>query len=520
MLNVTLERPSESEAVLTIALEWNELEKASDRAYRRLVQKYNIPGFRRGHAPRSMLERMVGAETLYEEGLQTLMDESYRDALLQNQLTALGDPELDAPPLQLNQPYTYTVRVPVQPPVHLGDFHSVQVERPTVEVTDEDVEKVLKDLQEQQALWQNVERPAQAGDRISADVKLSVGDKTISDLKDNEFELVEGREGIFAGMDEQLFGMSAGESKDFTTTIPVDYGNEDYAGKEAQYAVTLKQVQTRELPELSDEFAKSAGEYDTLDALRTSVRQQLLERRRANARRDFREALLKAVTDQAQVDIHPTLVKDEAATMADEMRRLLEQNGLKFDQYLESVGKTEAQYQEEAEPDARERVKRRLVLEAIADAEGIQATDDDVEGWLNLMNMMSRGGKRLRGNQLSAGQLRYIANSIRRDKVTQHLLEAAGEPSGEDAEALLAEDETGEGDPAAAAAQAARVGATPSEAAAEVATTDGQTQTAGDGATATDQTTHEQPPIATQSSQSPAPTDATPGAESGAESGA
>lgn len=459
-MKVTVERPSESEAVLNVELEWSELEKASDRAYRRLVQKYNVPGFRRGHAPRTMIERMVGAETLYEEGLETLMDESYRDALQQNHLAALGDPVVDAPPLQLNQPYAYTVRVPVQPPVHLGDYRAVQVERKPVEVTDEDVEKVLKDLQEQQALWQSVERPAQVGDRISADVKLTIGDKEISNLKDNEFDLVDHRVGIFSGMDEAITGMTAGESKSFTTTIPDDYGNADYAGKEAHYDVTLNTVRARDLPEINDEFAKGAGDYETLDALRAAVRAQLLERRQTNARRDFREDLLKAITDQAEVEIHPALVADEAETMAGEMRRLLEQNGLKFEQYLQSVGKTEEEYKAEAEPDARERVKRRLVLEAIADAEGIQANDDDIEGWVNLMNAVSRGGKPIRAGQLSPGQRRYIASSIKRDKATQTLLEAAGESPDDDAETLLAEDETGEGDPAAAAAQAARVGAT------------------------------------------------------------
>lgn len=502
-MKVTVERPSESEAVLNVELEWSELEKASDRAYRRLVQKYNVPGFRRGHAPRSMIERMVGADTLYEEGLESLMDESYRDALLQHDLTALGDPQVDAPPLELNQSYSYTVRVPIQPPVHLGDYHGVHVERKPVEVTDEDVDKVLKDLQEQQALTKPADRPAQAGDRISADVKLTVGEKTISDLKDNEFELVDDRTGIFTGMDEHLIGMSAGESKSFTTTIPADYANEELAGKEAHYDVTLNQVQVRELPEINDEFAKSAGEYETVDALRASVRRQLLQRRRANARRDFREELLKAVTDQAQVEIHPNLVKEETETMTGEMRRLLEQNGLKFEQYLQSTGQTEEQYKEQMEPDARERVKRRLVLEAIADAEGIQSTDDDIEGWLNAVNLMSRGGKPLRANQLSRSQLRYIGNSIRRDKVTQHLLEAAGEPatdSDEDADELLAVDAgdvTGAGESEAGAAEAARAGATLAGAEADTgadgATTEGEAGTEDVAAASTDDRTITEP---------------------------
>jgi trigger factor len=432
-VKVTVEQASNSEAILNVELEWSELEKASDRAYHKLAQRYNVPGFRPGHAPRSMLERMLGKDAIYQEGLETLIEDSYREAIRTHNLKPIGQPEVDAAPIQMNQPYTFTARVPVLAPVTLGDYQSVRVEHPRVDVTDEDVEKVVHDLQEQQALWVPAERPAQIGDRITADLKLTVGDRTISDLHDNEFELVESREGIFSGMDQHIAGMSEGETKEFTTTIPADYTNTDLAGQEAHYTVTLKAVKYRELPEIDDELAKSAGDYQTLDALKQSIREQLATRRESNAERDFREALIKAIVNQAQVEIHPILVADETGVMVREMQRLLEQSGLSWEQFLESSSKSEDEYRKELEPEARERVKRELVLDAIADAEGIAASDQEVQSYLDMLNAVG-GGRPLRMRQLTAGQRQHLVNTVRRDRVTSQLVAAA------EAEAVTAEE--------------------------------------------------------------------------------
>jgi trigger factor len=459
-VKVTVERASDTEAVLTVELEWSELEKASDRTYHRLAQRYTVPGFRPGHAPRSMLERMVGKETLYQEGLESLIDDSYREAIRTNDLTPVADPTLDTPPLQMDQPYTFTVHVPVLAPVHVGAYQSVRVERPNVEVTDEDIQKVVLQMQQDQALWLPAERPAQVGDQIIADLKLEVDDRTISDLHDNEFLLAASREGIFSGMDDHIVGMSEGETREFTTTIPADYANDKLAGREAHYIITLKGVKYHELPEIDDELAKSAGEYQTLDALRAGIRTELLTRRQANARREFREQLLKAIIDQAQVEVHPALVKDETGTMVREMRQLLENNGLTLEQYLQMMNKTEAEYLAELEPDAGERVKRDLVLGGIADAEGITVSDDELEAWLAMMNRVG-AGKPLHLHQLTAGQRQYIVNQLRRDKVATWLVQQAGGDALVGAEGADMEDPEGS---AAAAAIAAGDGAEPATA--------------------------------------------------------
>lgn len=475
-MKVTVEHTPNSEVTLTIELDWNELEKASDHAYRELAQRYNVPGFRRGHAPRSMLERMLGKEAIYEHGLEHLIEDSYRDAVRSNNLKPLGQPTMDAPPLEMGQPFTFTARVPVLPPVKLGDYRSVRVERPSVEVSDEDIEKVVLDLQQQQALWLPAERPAQLADHVIADIQLTVGERTISDLHDNEFELAETREGIFTGMDEHLVGLSEGETKEFTTTIPADYTNTDLAGQEAHYTVALKGVKYRELPEIDDELAKSAGDYQTLDDLRGSIREQLRSRRESSADQEFREGLLKAVAEQAEVEIPPILVEDETGVMVREMQRLLEQSGLTWEQFLDGSSKSEAEYRKDLEPEARERVRRDLVLDAIADAEGIEASDQEVQGFLDMLAAVG-GGRPMRVRQLSPGQRQHVVNRIRRDKVTQRLVQEATAAAG------------ASGDAGEAAAEAARVGAeiAGGEAATRGTTTNGKAAREGESTAVADE---------------------------------
>jgi trigger factor len=418
--------------VLNVELTWDEVEKASDRAYRQLAQKYNVPGFRRGHAPRSMIERMLGKDAVYHEGLDDLIESSYRSAITENDLRPLAQPEVETPELEIGQPYTFTAKVPVLAPVKLGDYQAVRVPLPETTVSDEDVEKVLQQLRQDQAMWLPVERPAELGDQVTVDLKLTVGERTVSDLHDNEFELTGERVGIFSGMDQHIVGMSEGESKTFTTTIPEDYANTEIAGQEAHYEVTVKGVKHREMPELDDELAKTVGDFQTTEELTKAVREQLASQKENEGRRTQRENAIKAVTDEAEVEIHPVLVQDELDTMMRETDRMLSQSRLSLSQYLEITNKSEEEYRQDLEPEARERVKRDLVLDAVADAESFSAGDAEIASWLEALNAMG-GGKRMRLNQLSSGQKANIAARIKRDKAAARLVEIASQeqsPSG------------------------------------------------------------------------------------------
>ncbi len=203
-MKVSVEKLPTSEAVLDVELSWDELEKASDKAYRKLVQKVDVQGFRRGKAPRSLLERKLGKEYIYQEGLDDLITEVYRSAIKEHELTPITRPELDAPVFEVSQiglPYHFSLKVPILTPVVLGDYRSLHFEREEVNVTSEEVEQEIESTRERQAQWQVVDRPAAIGDRVTMDLKLSAGEQSISDLKNNPFELTSERHGVYTGMD-------------------------------------------------------------------------------------------------------------------------------------------------------------------------------------------------------------------------------------------------------------------------------------------------------------------------------
>ena len=429
-MKVSVEKLPSSEARVEIDLSWDEVQKASDKAYRKLVQQVEVPGFRRGKAPRSLLERRLGKEYIYQEGLDELMTEAYRNTLKEHDITPLAQPELDAPVFEIGQPYHFSLKVPILTPVELGDYHSLHFEREEPTLTSEEVEKELESLRNRQAHWEVVDRPAQIGDRVTMDLKLTIDDESISDLKDNPFELTDERHGLFAGMDEHIVGMRAGESKSFTITIPADYTNEKLAGKEAEYKVTLHKVEFKELPELDDAFAVQASndEYQTLEDLRKAISDDLLENKQRRIRDELREKVLNAVIEQSHFTIHPVLIQEETEEMMHQFSHLLEQQHMSLDQYLMLVKKSREEYQKELEPEAEKRVKRQLVLDEVIKKEDINVAPEEVEA---LFRAYAQLGQNLPQTE---GQIRALAQSLLREKAITRLVELAAGPEPESKE--------------------------------------------------------------------------------------
>jgi trigger factor len=436
-VKVSVEKLPSSEAMVEVDFSWDEVEKASDKAYRKLVQKVDVPGFRRGKAPRSLLERRLGKESIYQEGLDDLMTETYRNALKENDITPLGQPDVDAPVFEIGQPYHFTLKVPILSPVELGDYRSLHFEREEAIVTSEEVEQELESQRNQQAKWEEVERPAQIGDRVTVDLKLTVEDQTISDLKDNPFELTDERHGLFSGMDEHIVGMPAGESKSFTTTIPADYANEKIAGKEADFAVTLHKVETKEVPELDDALAAqvSNGQYETLEDLRTAISDSQLETKKRRIRDELRETVVNAVVEQSQVTVHHILAHEEAEEMMHQLSHLLEQQRMSMDQYLMLMRKSREEYLKELEPDAENRVKRQLVLDAVAEKEEIEVTPEEIE---SLFRAYAQIGQNLPQTE---EQIRSVATNLRREKTITKLVELTTDPDPDEQVEAQAEEE-------------------------------------------------------------------------------
>jgi len=423
-VKVSVEKLPTSEAVLDVEVTWDEMQKASDKAYRKLVQKVDVQGFRRGKAPRTILERKVGKEYIYQEGLDDLITETYRSALKEHDLTPITQPKLDAPVFEMEQPYHFSLTVPVVTPPVLGDYKSLHFERPEAEVTSEEVEKELESLRSRQTEWTEVERPAAYNDRVTVDLKLTSGDQQISDLKDNPFELTNDRVGLFTGMDEQVVGMQSGESKAFSTTIPEDYSNEKLRGKQADFSVTLHKVEEKHQPELDDAFAEkvSTGQYTTLEDLRKAVSDSILENKKRSIRDELREQVVNAVIEQSQITLHPLLIDEEAEEMLHQMSHMLERQGLSMDQYFRMTRKTQEEYLQDVRPDAENRVKRQLVLDEVARTEGISVEPEELEA---LFNAYTQAGQELPRTE---NQIRALFISYRREKAITQLVEMTTDP--------------------------------------------------------------------------------------------
>jgi trigger factor len=465
-VKVSVEKLPNSEAVLNIDVTWDEMEKASNKAYQKLVKEVDIQGFRRGKAPRSLLERRVGKEYIYQEGLDDLINETYRNTLREHDLTPISQPKLDAPVFEMGQDYHFSLTVPIVTPVELGDYHSLHFEREEATVTSEEVDKELESFQNRLAEWQTVERDAEYNDRVKADLKLTSEEQQISDLKDNTFELTNERHGLFSGMDEYLVGMKAGESKTFSTTIPDDYSNEKLAGKQADYEVTVHSVETKHVPPIDDEFAKkvSDGQYGSVEELSKVISDNIVTRKKRSNDEELREKVLNAIIEQSTFVIHPLLIDEEVHEMEHQMGHMLEGQHLSFDQYLKMIQKTHEQYHEESRPEAEQRVKRQLVLEAVAEHEQITVEPEEIEALYNAYAQMGQELPR------SEEQIRSLMLSYRREKTLSRLIELTTDPDPDavdeaeteeelaeedaianaEAAALVAETETAEEEPAAA----------------------------------------------------------------------
>jgi trigger factor len=433
-VQVSVEKLPTSEAVLEIEVAWDEIEKASEKVYREVVKKVNIRGFRRGKAPRALLERELGKEYIYQEALRELVPEAYRKAVQEHDLTPISQPKLEVSGIEIGQPYHLSLTVPILTSVVLPNYQSLHFEREEASVTSEEIDAELESFRQQLATWEEVQRSIQYRDRIKADLKLTAGEKMISDLKNNVFEIAEERPGLFAGMDEYLIGMVAGEDKSFTTIIPADYTNEKLAGKEAHYDVVVRVIEEKRLPELDDAFAAkaSSGQYETLEDWSKSLSDAIIEKKKRQINLDLREKVLDAVTEQSALVVHALLVEEQIKALTQRLGQMLEPDHLKVDQYLKLAGKSHEELVETLRPEAEKRAKHQLVLEEVARLEDITVTPEEVQA---VLRAYAQAGQQLPRTE---DQMRALASTYRREKALSRLIELTTDPD-PDAEVLDAE---------------------------------------------------------------------------------
>ena len=376
-MKVTRENSSPIEITLTVELAAEDENPFIERSYRRAVSRINIPGFRRGRAPRHIVESMVGRTTLLQEALEFMVPETLDQVLQDEAVSAFAEPSIEVTDLE---PVSFTAKVPLEPTIDLGDYRSIRVETEPPDVSEEEIDNVLERIQEEQAVWDPVERAAQFGDRLNIDVHGAMDDETVVDDQDVEYIPNEDNVLPFPGFAANLVGLSEEEDAEFVVTVPEDYPREQYAGRDVQFKVSVLSVKEKITPELDDEFAKSVGQgFDDLAALRSNIQESLTSQAEASARNELEQKSLEALCDAAVVNASEILYERELEAMVADRERLLRQQGLDLPTYLRFMGRTDDEFMAEMRPNAERRLVSGLALRKLAEMEQIEVTDEDVQ---------------------------------------------------------------------------------------------------------------------------------------------
>ncbi len=416
-MRVTRDNVSPIEITLSVELETEDENPFLERSYRRTVSRINIPGFRRGKAPRSIVESMVGRTALLQEALDFMVPETLDKVLTDEDVSAFGEPSIEVTDLE---PVSFTATVPLEPTVELGDYRSLRVDSEPVEIGEEQVDDVISRLQEEQAVWEPVERAAEYGDRLNLDVNGEIDGELVVD--DHDVEYIPNEDNVlpFPGFAPNLVGLAEDAESEFNVTIPEDYPREQYAGKEVQFKVSVLSVKEKSVPELDDEFAKSVGEgFDDVEALRSSVRESLTNQAEAAAQNELEQKSLEALCEAAVVNASPILYERELEALQADRERMLRQQGLDLATYLRFMGKSNEEFLDEMRPSAERRLVGGLVLRKLAEAEEIEITDEDIQSETDRLFDMSTGEE---AEQESLDNLRqFLDSESTRDNIRSSL---------------------------------------------------------------------------------------------------
>ncbi|WP_349666664.1 trigger factor [Lacrimispora sp.] len=379
-MSLQVEKLEKNMAKLTVEVPAEEFEKALTAAYNKNKGRFNIPGFRKGKAPRAMVEKMYGAGVLYEDAVNEALDATYGDAVEESGLDIVSRPEISVVQVEKGQNLIYTATVAVKPEVTLGEYKGIEVTKATAEVTEEDIEAELKKVQEQNSRLVTVEdRAVEDGDQTVIDFEGFVDGKPFDGGKGEDYPLTIGSHSFIDTFEEQLIGKNIGEACEINVTFPNEYHSTELAGKPAMFKVTVKEVKRKELPELNDEFAGEVSEYDTLEEYKNDIKEKVAERKQKAAATENEDHVVEKVVENAAMDIPEPMIDSQVNNMVNDYARRMQSQGLSLDQYMKFTGMTIETLREQMKPQALKRIQTRLVLEAVAKAENIVVSDEAVE---------------------------------------------------------------------------------------------------------------------------------------------
>ncbi|MEH7379754.1 trigger factor [Bacillus sp. JJ1533] len=379
-----------NQGVLTVEVDAETFNKGLDEAFKKVVKQVNVPGFRKGKMPRGMFEKRFGVESLYQDALDIILPDAYESAIKETGIEPVDRPEVDVEQIEKGKNLIFTAKVTVKPEVKLGEYKGLEVEKLDETVTDEEVDAEIKQLQERNAeLVVKEEGTVEYGDTVVLDFEGFVDGEAFEGGKAENYSLEIGSGSFIPGFEEQLIGVAAGAEKDVEVTFPEEYHAEDLAGKPATFKVKIHEIKGKELPELDDEFAKDVDdEVETLDELKAKTRTRLEETKKRDAENNLKDILIEKASENAEIDIPEAMVNTELDRMVREFEQRLQMQGMNLDLYFQFSGQDENALREQMKEDAGKRVLVNLTLEAIANAENIEVSEEEINEELQNMSTM------------------------------------------------------------------------------------------------------------------------------------
>lgn len=376
--------------VLTVEVDAEKVNEGLDAAFKKVVKQINVPGFRKGKMPRGMFEKRFGVEALYQDAVDFLLPEAYASAIEETGIEPVDRPEIDVEQIEKGKSFIFTAKVTLKPEVKLGEYKGIEVEKFETEVTEEDVNNELTSMQAKQAeLVVKEEGKAENGDTVVLDFEGFVDGEAFEGGKAENYSLELGSGQFIPGFEEQLVGTAAGEAKDVEVTFPEEYHAAELAGKPAVFKVTVHEIKTKELPALDDEFAKEVDEeVESLDALKEKIKARLEESKKHEAEHFVQDTVVEKATKNAEIDLPEAMIDTELDRMVNEFDQRLQMQGMNLDLYFQFSGQDKDALRGQMKEEAENRVRVNLTLEAIAKAENIEVTDEEVTAELNKMAEM------------------------------------------------------------------------------------------------------------------------------------
>ncbi len=427
-MSVQVENLEKSMAKLTIEVAADEFEAALNKAYQKSKNKINLPGFRKGKAPRAMIEKMYGEGIFVEDAANIIIPDAYESAAKESELEIVAQPEIAVEQAEKGKPFIFTATVAIKPDVTLGDYKGIEVEKKEAEVSEDEISAEIDRVRESNARMITIDdRATQDGDTVVIDFDGYVDGEQFEGGKAEDYTLVLGSHSFIDNFEDQLVGKNIGDDVEVNVTFPEQYQAEELQGKPALFKVKIKEIKVKELPELDDDFAQDVSECDTLDAYKEEVKSKLVKTKEDDIKREKEDAVIEKIIENATMEIPEQMVDAQTRQMTQEFAQRLQSQGLSLEQYMQFTGLTPQKMQEELKPQALKRIQSRLVLEAVVEAEKIEATQEDIEKEIeNMAKMYQMEADKLK-ELVGEEEKKQIALDMAVQKAVEFVVDAAVE---------------------------------------------------------------------------------------------